>query len=225
MSCATAGFVGGGAESAAERGAVEHESQGADHRDRDGELQQRQHADIDAAEQGIVATSIRRPAPDAAAVKAVRSPFWMINREAERTSSGAQETLAERAVEHEPLQRIADRSHHPAPPGERGERADAERFVRPVRYSADTTIKSPCAILTSRITPKISDSPAANMAKSPPTSTPCRMTLIQSTVSHPDNTPPRIARASIPGGAGKRDAPLRQAIDACAARSACTTSC
>src|SRR5207248_5630738 len=41
-------------------------------------------------------------------------------------------------------------------------------------------MRSPWAILTSRITPKISDSPAANIAYSPPTSTPCTMTLIHS---------------------------------------------
>src|SRR5690242_1494555 len=72
-------------------------------------------------------------------------------------------------------------------------------------------------MLTSRITPKISDSPAANMAYSPPTSTPCRMTLIQSVMRAPSDPEIRgrdgVAR-QILGGPGERDAALLQAIDA-----------
>ena len=42
--------VGGGAEGAAERGAIEQRLQAGDHRHRDGELDERQHADPDAVQ-------------------------------------------------------------------------------------------------------------------------------------------------------------------------------
>src|SRR6185312_5339222 len=71
-------------------------------------------------------------------------------------------------------------------------------------------------MLTSRITPKMSDSPAANMAYSPPTSTPCRMTLIQSVMratSDPEIRGRDGLAGQILGGAGQRNAAFLQAID------------
>ena len=52
ISCATIWIVGGGAEGAAERGAVEQPLQPGDHRDRERELEQRQHADREPAADG-----------------------------------------------------------------------------------------------------------------------------------------------------------------------------
>ena len=106
------GIVGGGAEGAAERGAVEHELQAADHRDRDGELQQRQHADIDAAEQADCRHLDRAGLQfDAVGGEQRQKPVLDDDREAEGHQKRRQQILAERAVEHEPLQRIADRGH------------------------------------------------------------------------------------------------------------------
>src|SRR5438309_3359532 len=67
-------------------------------------------------------------------------------------------------------------------------------------------------MLTSRITPKISDSPAANMAYSPPSSTPCRMVFTHSTSDSEISRGDFLPRQRF-GLALQRDAALLQAID------------
>ena len=82
-------IVRGGAEGAAERGAVEQPLQAADHRDRERELDERQHADREPAADGMLAISIA-PALSLtlSAVNNSSSPFWMMTERPKVTSSG-----------------------------------------------------------------------------------------------------------------------------------------
>ena len=66
-------------------------------------------------------------------------------------------------------------------------------------------MKSPCAVLVRRITPKISDWLMANRAYSPPSSTPC--TIVATQLSVPDIQTPKYA-CEICWRASARDAPV-----------------
>jgi hypothetical protein len=86
------------------------------------------------------------------------------DRQPEGDEQGRQQVLAQRAVEQEPLQRVpiaaisgtttSSEASGPIP---------SVAVTTSARYAA-STIRSPCAMLTRRMTPKISDSPAANRA-------------------------------------------------------------
>ena len=123
--------VGGGAEGAAERGAIEHELQGADHGDGDGELQERQHADIDAVGEPD-GRHFKRAGLQFDAVSGEHRKQSVLDddREAEGHQERRQQIFAERAVEHEPLQRIAEQRHHRHHHDQRSQRPDAEHFCR-----------------------------------------------------------------------------------------------
>ena len=81
--------VGGGAEGAAERGAVEQNLQAADDGDGDDELEERQDADPEPSASWKLATSIA-PACSRrlSAVNSSSSPFWMMTERPNVTSSG-----------------------------------------------------------------------------------------------------------------------------------------
>src|SRR5690349_6362392 len=69
-------------------------------------------------------------------------------------------------------------------------------------------------MLTSRMPPKIRHSPAANMAYSPPSNTPCRMVLSHSiTVSHPEIRRGDLLPRQRVGLALQRNAALLQTGD------------
>ena len=103
--------VGGGAERAAERGAVEQQLQAGDHRDRDDELQQRQHADPDALGD-LEARDLDAAGLEAAAVGGEQLQQRVLDddREPERHQQRRQQVVAERAVEQ---RRVAARSRSP----------------------------------------------------------------------------------------------------------------
>ena len=86
------------------------------------------------------------------------------DREPEGDEERRQDVLAERAVQHAALQEVAERRHHRDEDDDRHERVEAGRLHEDSAMKAASTIRSPCAMLTSRITPKMSDSPAAKSA-------------------------------------------------------------
>ena len=131
MSCATDWIVGGGAEGAAQRRAVEQPLQAGDHRDRERELDERQHADRKpAADRDAFDLDRAGVELDAVGGEQFKQPVLDDDREAERHQQRRQQIVAERAVEQAALQRVADDRHHRHDDDERQDRVDAERLHR-----------------------------------------------------------------------------------------------
>ena len=95
------GIVGGGAERAAERGAIEEQIEGEDHRDRgERSVSSGMTPTATPPPSGIEAVSIA-PASSRrlSAENASSSPFWIDDRQAEGHQQRRQDVAAERAVE------------------------------------------------------------------------------------------------------------------------------
>ena len=101
--------------------------------------------------------------------------------QAERDQQRGQLAAAQAAGQHGPLQQVADSAASPAAPATSGTSGSPRRAVPSDRArKAPSTVRSPCARLTIRITPKTSDRPQANRAYTPPSSMPCTTALTRS---------------------------------------------
>ncbi len=121
--------VGGGAERAPDRRAVEQPLQAGDHRDRERELDERQRPDREAGAE-LDAVDLDRAGLQPAAVgrEQFQEPVLDDHRQAERHQERRQQIVAQGAVEQAALQRVADQRHQRHDHRERGERIDAERL-------------------------------------------------------------------------------------------------
>ena len=109
--------VRGGAEGAAERRAVEQPLQAGDHRDRERELDERQHADGEPAADGDACDLDRAGVElDAVGGEQLKQPVLDDDREAEGHQQRRQQIVAERAVEQ---RRAAAHSRSPPSPARR----------------------------------------------------------------------------------------------------------
>ena len=141
---------------------------------------QRQHADRQAARQrDALRCSARRSRSSAGRPRTARAAaFWITIDEAEGHDQRRQRIAPERAVEHAALQRVADAERDRQQQQQRRPAARAAARARRDAPAGDrartraSTMKSPCAVLVSRITPNISDWPSANSAYRPPSSRP-----------------------------------------------------
>src|SRR5262245_7763814 len=84
--------------------------------------------------------------------------------------------------------------------------ARAARGFRPVAFTttsaryAARTIRSPCAMFTRRMTPKISDRPMANKAYSPPSRTPWINVSSQPLIRRPLRSNPEVRGGNLLAG-------------------------
>ena len=120
-------IVGGGAEGAAKRGAVEKHLQRGDHRDRDGELDERQQADPDAGAD-LVSHCLDGAGLQFAAIGGEQFQQAVLDddRQAEGHQKRWQQVVAERAVEQEALQGITDDRHRRHDQQQRSQRIETE---------------------------------------------------------------------------------------------------
>ena len=158
-------IVRGGAEGAADRRAVEDEVEEHDHGDRGQQRQQRHDADRNAAAERD-RRGLDRPGAQALAVggEELQQPVLDDDRQTESHEQRRQQIAPERPVQQHVLKRKADDEQDRDRRQHRDEGIEAELARDDKIAKAASTMRSPWARLTSRITPNISDSPAANRA-------------------------------------------------------------
>ena len=130
------GIVGGGAEGAAEAGAIEQKLQAADRQHRHREHQQRIDPDRDAARK-LQARGLDRALlqPVGVGAEALQQPVLDDHRNAEGDEQRRQQPAAEREVQQAALQRVAEHEHHRHDDDEAGDRIEPGAVDRrPARH-------------------------------------------------------------------------------------------
>ena len=89
------------------------------------------------------------------------------------------------AVQQATLQQVPERGHHRNDDDQRDQRGQRHGVDEDQRRRPPSTAKSPCARLTTRITPNMSESPVANSAYIPPSRTPCTIAFTSVMTRHP----------------------------------------